>query len=97
MTNEKEELITTIESLFVDWLKDNGITGTYKVTMKNFDINDHDTYLIVENPDVNWAVDVSMESVVLIHKAVSIGDDISEYTANQYKKDAIYSKDITVN
>lgn len=97
MTKEKEERIAAIESLFIDWLRDNGRTGTYKVTMKNFDINDSNTYLIVENSDVNWAVDVIMESVILIHKAVNIGDDISQYTANRFKKDALYSKDITVN
>lgn len=97
MTSEKEDMIANIENLFVGWMKDNKFIGKYKVTLKNFNINDYETYLVVENQSVNWAVEISLGSVILVHKYVNIGNEISDYTIDQYKKEAIYTKGITIN
>lgn len=89
-------------------MKENNFTGEYKMTIKNFYPEEGVVYIIVENSTKNWVVDVTvdnynplsddivLDNVIRVHKYIKIGDDIDEYTINQYKKVAVVSKNITI-
>lgn len=95
-TDTKRKVITEIESNLLAWMKDWKMTGKYKVTIKNFNLSDYTTYIILENSKTNWVIDVNLETAS-IHKYINVGVDISQYTVNQYKKVAVLTKKIVIN
>lgn len=93
MTDERKRIVDDIEKAVVHNLKYNPENkGIFKIFIRNFSDNNKDTPVVIQYPDgkvlvANVEVGFNKEDRYLrVFKPFEVGIDISEYTANQYKK-----------
>jgi hypothetical protein len=99
ISDTRESIFNEITQKITDIIKaDWGIHGSYKIYIRNFYDNSFNTYAIIEDTNNKaWLMEITFEEngFISTDKFYEVGEDVDEYTANQYKK-VSYEKEVKI-